>query len=96
MIKAYYGNMLIGITNNFIMKDGKYYFPRNKVNFSLLKKSDTHINLLHFGTANFYNLETERIYEKDIAWYYPKTDENYKELENYITFNQKIHLIKSQ
>jgi len=95
MIKAYYENMLIGITNNFVIKDGKYFFPRNKVNFSLLKKSDTHINSPHFGTACFYNLETERIHESDIAWYYPETDESVKELENYITFNQKIRLIES-
>jgi|LGOV01.1.fsa_nt_gb uncharacterized protein (DUF427 family) len=95
MLKAYYDNMLIGVTNEFIFKNGKYFFPRTKINFSLLKKSKTHINSPHLGIANFYNLETDRIYEKDIAWYYPKTDETVKELENFITFNNKITFIKN-
>jgi uncharacterized protein (DUF427 family) len=95
MLKAYYETMLIGVSDKFILNNGKYYFPRNKVNFSLLKKSTTHINSPHLGIANFYNLVTDRIHEKDIAWYYPDTDDTVKNIENYITFNNKINLIKS-
>lgn len=93
MLKAYYDNMLLSVTDEYILKDGKYYFPKNRVNFSLLVKSKTHIQSPHLGKANFYDLKTDRIHEKDIAWYYPNPDKTVKKIENFITFNSKINVI---
>lgn len=93
MLKAYYDNMLLSATDDYVIKDGHYFFPREKVNFSLLVKSETHTQAPHLGKANFYDLKTDRIHAKDVAWYYPNTDSTEKKLENFITFNSKLDKI---
>lgn len=95
MLKAYYENMLLGATNDFIKKNNKYFFPKDKVNFSVLKKNESHKKNSRRGTVIFYNLETQRIHEEDIAKVYLEAESGKSNIGDYMTFNDKIKLIKT-
>lgn len=57
---------------DLIFIEGKWYFPPESVNKSLLEKSDTPYNCFWKGDCQYYNVRTGEQMSKDAAFTYPE------------------------
>ena len=73
MVKAVWNGATIAESEDTIVVEGNHYFPRDAVDASLLRESDTHTICPWKGTASYYGLVVDGAENRDAAWYYPET-----------------------
>lgn len=92
VMKAIWNDQIIAESDETIVIEGNHYFPAASINKEYFKDSDTHTICPWKGTASYYSVEVKGEVNKDAAWYYPKTKEMAKNIENYVAFWKGIEL----
>lgn len=86
MVKAVWNGATIAESDDTIVVEGNHYFPRDAVDASLLRESDTHTICPWKGTASYYSLAVDGAENRDAAWYYPETKEAAANIRDRIAF----------
>jgi uncharacterized protein (DUF427 family) len=85
-MKAVWNNHVIAESNDIIVVENNYYFPKESVNTAYLAKSDTHSTCPWKGLASYYTLDVDGKQNKDAAWYYPEPKPAATNITNYVAF----------
>lgn len=86
MVKAVWNGATIAESDDTIVVECNHYFPREAVDASLLRHSDTHSVCPWKGTASYYSLAVDGAENRDAAWYYPETKPAAAEIRDRIAF----------
>ena len=86
MVKAVWNGATIAESDDTVIVEGNHYFPRDAVDASLLRPSDTHSVCPWKGTASYYSLVVDGAENKDAAWYYPETKPKADNIRDRIAF----------
>lgn len=72
MVRAVWNGAVIAESDDVIVVDGYYYFPRSSVNADLLVESAHTSVCIWKGRARYYSIVVDGLENPDAAWYYPK------------------------
>lgn len=86
MFQAKYKDNVVAQSSDTISVEGNEYFPRESVNFDLIKDSSTHTVCGWKGTASYYDVVVDGEILKDAAWYYPQPLDEAKNIKDYVAF----------
>lgn len=86
MVKAVWNGVTIAESDDTIVVEGNHYFPKDSVDSSLLRDSDTHTTCPWKGVASYYGLAVDGAENRDAAWYYPRTKEAANHIRGRIAF----------
>ncbi|ETK30534.1 DUF427 domain-containing protein [Microbispora corallina] len=86
MAKATWNGAVIAESDDTVVVEGNHYFPREAVDASLLRESDTHTVCPWKGTASYYSIEVDGRTNADAAWYYPEPKDAAREITGRIAF----------
>ena len=70
-MKATWNGATIAESDDTVVVEGNHYFPRDSVDASLLRDSDTTTICPWKGTAHYHHLELAGAENRNAAWYYP-------------------------
>jgi uncharacterized protein (DUF427 family) len=90
MAKATWNGEVIAESDKAILVEGNLYFPPDSVKREYLKNSDTKYHCPWKGEAGYYNIVIDAQTNKDGAWYYYKTTDAAKPIENYVAFDKHL------
>jgi uncharacterized protein (DUF427 family) len=84
--KAVWNGATIAESEETVVVEGNHYFPREGVDATLLRPSDTHTICPWKGRASYYSLEVDGAENRDAAWYYPEPKPAAAEIRDRIAF----------
>ncbi len=93
-MKAIWNNQILAESDETIIVESFCYFPPDSVNYELLEASEKHTTCYWKGEASYYTVKVGGMKNEDAAWYYPKTKEKAKNIENYIAFWRGVEIIE--
>jgi len=85
-MKALWNNQIIAESDQTIILENNYYFPKESVKAKFLTSSNTHTTCPWKGEASYYTLEVEGVQNKDAAWYYASPKPAAAEIKDYVAF----------
>lgn len=71
MVKASWNGATIAESDDTLVIEGNHYFPRESVDATLLRDSDSTTVCPWKGIAHYYTLEVDGSENRNAAWYYP-------------------------
>lgn len=86
MTKAIWNGATIADSGDTVVVEGNHYFPRESVDASALRRSDTHTTCPWKGLASYYTLAVNGAENRDAAWYYPDPKPAAAEIKDHIAF----------
>ena len=86
MVKAIWNGATIAESDETVIVEGNHYFPRESVDESLLRDSDTTTICPWKGTAHYHHLEVHGSENRNAAWYYPDPKPAAAEIRDRIAF----------
>lgn len=86
MVKASWNGATIAVSDDTIVIEGNHYFPRESVDATLLRDSDSTTVCPWKGTARYYTLEVDGSENRNAAWYYPDPKPAAAEIKDRIAF----------
>ena len=91
-VEAVWNDQVIASSEDAIVLEGNYYFPREDVDPSVLEKSPTTSECPWKGTAHYYTLEWDGERIEDAAWYYPEPKPEARSIEGRIAFWKEVEV----
>jgi len=86
MVKAVWNGATIAESDDTVIVEGNHYFPREAVDASLLRDSDSTTICPWKGTARYHHLEVDGSENRNAAWYYPDPKPAAAEIRDRIAF----------
>ena len=86
MPKAIWNDEVIAESDDTVVVEGNYYFPRASLREDLLLPSETHTVCPWKGTASYFSLEVDGQVNQDAVWYYPEPKDAAKEITDRVAF----------
>ena len=86
MVKAVWNGVTIAESDDTVVVEGNYYFPRASVNAALLTESTTTSGCPWKGTASYHNIVAGGATNANAAWYYPEPKAAAAEIKDRIAF----------
>lgn len=86
MTKAIWNDEIIAESDDVVVLEGNYYFPRSALREELLRPSETHTVCLWKGRASYYSLESAGHVVPDAAWFYPDPKPDAKAIRDRVAF----------
>ena len=87
--------VVVAASNNTVQVEGNYYFPKESVNFDLLKPSQTVTHCPWKGDAFYYNVELDANNKlEDAVWSYPDPSREALQLKDHFAFWKGIEIVK--
>ncbi len=86
MTKAIWQGAVLAESDKTIVVEGNHYFPRESLHFEHFRESNTTTTCPWKGEARYYTIEVEGQRNPDAAWYYPKTKDAAKHIEDRVAF----------
>ena len=91
--KAIWNNEIIAESSDLVNIEGNYYFPRDSVNASFLKASETTSHCPWKGEASYHTIEVGGKENKDAAWYYPHPKDAAAAIKDRIAFWRGVEVV---
>jgi uncharacterized protein (DUF427 family) len=86
MTRATWNGATIAESSDTVVVEGNHYFPRDAVDSSYLRASDTHTTCSWKGVASYFDVVVDGQVNKDAAWYYPDPKAAAASIRNRIAF----------
>ena len=86
MVTARWNGAVVAQSDDTVVVEGNHYFPREAVDATLLRDSDSHTVCPWKGTASYYTLVVDGAENPNAAWYYPEPKPAAAEIEDRIAF----------
>jgi uncharacterized protein (DUF427 family) len=93
-MKAIWNGKVIAESDETIVIENNHYFPRNTINDTFFKSSETHSVCPWKGTASYFTLEVNGEKNQDAAWYYPEPSYSAKEIKDYVAFWKGVEVVE--
>ncbi len=93
-MKAIWNDAVIAESNDTVVVEGNHYFPRDSVDDSLLKPSDTTSVCSWKGTANYYTLSVDGAANTDAAWYYWAPKSAARQIAGRVAFWRGVQVVE--
>ena len=86
MPKAIWNDEIIAESDDTVVVEGVYYFPRSSVREDVLRPSDTHTVCPWKGKASYYSLASGDNVTADAVWFYPEPKPDAKAVRDRVAF----------
>ncbi len=85
-MKAIWNGIVLAESDDTVVVEGNHYFPRDAVNTSYLRPSETRTICPWKGTASYHTLEVDGRTNPDAVWYYPDPKEAARQIRDRVAF----------
>ena len=92
MPKAIWNDEVIAESDDTVVVEGNYYFPRESLREDVLRPSDTHTVCPWKGKASYYSLSANGHTTRDAVWYYPEPKPDAKAVRNRVAFRKDVRV----
>ncbi|GLY01226.1 MULTISPECIES: DUF427 domain-containing protein [Actinoplanes] len=92
MPKAIWNDEVIAESDDTVVLEGNYYFPRASIREDVLVPSETHTVCLWKGKASYYSLRAAGQTSVDAAWYYPDPKPDAAAVRDRVAFRRDVHV----
>ncbi|WP_120716086.1 DUF427 domain-containing protein [Tsuneonella amylolytica] len=89
-VEATWNDTVIAKSDDTVVVEGNYYFPRADVDPALLVASEATSRCPWKGTAHYYTLDVDGERNPDAAWYYPDPKPEAEQVRGRIAFWQGV------
>lgn len=93
MPKAVWNDMIVADSDDTVILEGNYYFPRSALREDVLRESDTHTVCLWKGRASYYSLECEGAMAADAVCYYPDPKPDAAMVRDRVAFRKGVRVV---
>ena len=90
MPKAIWNDEIIAESDDIVVVEGNYYFPRSSVRDDVLRPSERHTVCPWKGRASYYTLEFGGQVSQDAAWFYPEPKPDAKAVRDRVAFSRGV------
>jgi uncharacterized protein (DUF427 family) len=92
MPKAIWNDEVIAESDDTVVVEGNYYFPRSSLREDVLVPSDTHTVCPWKGKASYYTLSANGHTTNDAVWYYPEPKPDAKAVRDRVAFWKGVRI----
>jgi len=92
MPKAIWNDEVIAESDDTVVVEGNYYFPRTSVRDEVLLPSETHTVCPWKGKASYYTLSSHGHTAPDAAWFYPEPKPDAKAVRDRVAFRKDVRV----
>jgi uncharacterized protein (DUF427 family) len=93
MPKAIWNDEIIAESDDTVVVEGNYYFPRESLREDVLRPSETHTVCLWKGKASYYTLQSGDHTTQDAVWYYPEPKPDAKAVRDRVAFWKGVKVV---
>jgi uncharacterized protein (DUF427 family) len=93
MPKAIWNDEIIAESDDTVVVEGNYYFPRESLRDDVLRPSDTHTICPWKGKASYYTLESGDHTTRDAVWYYADPKPDAKAVRDRVAFWKDVKVV---
>ncbi len=84
---------IIAESDDTVVVEGNYYFPRESLRQDVLKPSQTHTVCPWKGRASYFSLEKDGATSQDAVWYYPEPKPDAKAVRDRVAFWKDVKVV---
>ena len=92
MPKAIWNDEVIAESDDTVVVEGNYYFPRSSLREDVLLPSETHTVCPWKGKASYYTLSSNGHTATDAVWYYPEPKPDAKAVRDRVAFRKDVRV----
>ena len=92
MARAIWRGQTIAESDDTVVVEGNYYFPRSALDDSLVRESSRTSLCPWKGTASYYSLNVDGKQNADAAWYYPDPKEAAGNITDHLAFWRGVEI----
>ena len=92
MPKAIWNDEIIAESDDTVVVEGVYYFPRSSLREDVLRPSDTHTVCPWKGKASYYSLRADGHTAADVAWFYPDPKPDASAVRDRVAFRRDVRV----
>lgn len=85
-MRATWNGTTIAESDDTVVVEGNHYFPRESLDGSLFRETDTHTVCPWKGTASYLTVVVDGAENTDAAWYYPEPKDAAREIAGRVAF----------
>ena len=85
-MRATWNGTVIAESDDTVVVENNYYFPRASLNDDYVRPSDTTSVCPWKGTASYLSLEVDGASNIDAAWFYPEPKDAAKQITDRVAF----------
>ncbi|MCM8568944.1 DUF427 domain-containing protein [Gramella jeungdoensis] len=89
-MKAVWNDTVIAESANTLIVENKHYFPMDDIEKEYFVKSDHNTRCPWKGKASYFHIEVDSEFNRNAAWYYPKTSYAARPIENHVAFCNEV------
>ncbi len=93
MPKAMWNGVVLAESEDGVVVEGNYYFPKNSIKCEYFKDSSKQTVCHWKGTASYYDIVVDGEVNAGAAWYYEEPFEAAKEIRDHIAFWRGVVVI---
>jgi uncharacterized protein (DUF427 family) len=93
MPKAVWNDMIVADSDDTVILEGNYYFPRSALREDVLRESETHTVCLWKGRASYYTLESDGDTASDAVCYYPDPKPDAAMIRGRVAFRKGVRVV---
>ena len=90
MPKAIWNDEVIAESDDTVVVEGNYYFPRASLRDDMIVPSDTHTVCPWKGKASYYTLRADGHVTADAVWYYPDPKPDAAAVRGRVAFRKEV------
>lgn len=94
-MKAILNNTIIAESNDTLIVEGNYYFPKESLNMDYFKESKTTTHCPWKGEASYYTVEVPDSVSEDAAWFYREPNELASNIKDHVAFWKKVQVVEN-
>ena len=91
-MKAIWQNTAIAESDDTVMLEGNYYFPRSSLRDEFISGSKTKTSCPWKGIAHYYSVNVDGHCNKDAVWFYPEPKPAAQQIEERVAFWRGIEI----
>jgi len=85
-MKAIWNGQTIAESDDTVVVENNYYFPKDSVKAEFLTDSQTHTTCPWKGLASYHSLTVDGKTNTDAAWYYPEPKSAASQIKDHLAF----------
>ena len=86
MARAIFNGAVVADSDEGVVVEGNYYFPRAAVKREYLQDSETHTTCPWKGEASYHDIVVDGRVARDGAWYYPSPKDAARQIKDHVAF----------
>lgn len=93
-MKAIWNKEVLGESDNTVVVENNYYFPKSSLRMEFFVQSETTTNCPWKGDANYFSIIVNGKKNKDAAWYYEEPMKAAQEIRGCVAFWRGVEVME--